>query len=133
MFSTIQHFFLIPCTTFNIICSVCLSSSVGCILGDFEEPRQSNMELRSLADAQTRFPCLYRTEAEEQVVQVTWYKELPDGTKEQIITAHFQDGHTGTSRIRAPSKTGSSGTKRVERGCAVKWARPAVSILFKYI
>lgn len=50
---------------------------------------------RSLAESETRLPCRYQVDKEEQVVQVTWLKEHGDGTKEQIITAHFTDGHTG--------------------------------------
>lgn len=53
---------------------------------------------RSLAESETRLPCRYQVDKEEQVVQVTWLKEHGDGTKEQIITAHFTDGHTGRLR-----------------------------------
>ncbi|XP_068604913.1 nectin-4 [Brachionichthys hirsutus] len=64
----------------------------------FVEPPQPAVTLRSLADGETRLPCRYQVEAGEKVVQVTWFKELLDGSKEQIITAHFTDGHTEFGR-----------------------------------
>lgn len=72
-----------------------LPSSAACAHGDFLEPPRPITSLRSLTESQTRLPCHYRAEGEEKVVQVTWYKVLPDGSKDQIITAHFTDGHTG--------------------------------------
>ncbi|KAM6919205.1 nectin-4 [Xenentodon cancila] len=87
---------------------VLLLLSVSCVHGDFVEPRESITSLRSLGDAQTRFPCLYKKEEGQEVVQVTWYKKFPNGTKEQIITAHFQDGHTEFGRY--------SGRVRFESG-----------------
>ncbi|TNM93498.1 hypothetical protein fugu_001674 [Takifugu bimaculatus] len=48
----------------------------------------------SLADQETVLPCRYQPDAGVQVVQVTWYKEHSDGTKEQIITAHQTNGQT---------------------------------------
>ncbi|XP_053185555.1 nectin-4 isoform X2 [Scomber japonicus] len=77
--------------------------------GDFVEPPEPVSSLRSLAESQTRLPCHYQVEEGQKVVQVTWYKELPDGSKEQIITAHFQDGHTEfgrySGRVRFESST----------------------------
>lgn len=70
-------------------------SSVMMVHGAFVDPPQEKTALRSFSDSQTRLPCRYQVESEEKVVQVTWYKELPDGTKDQMITAHFTDGHTG--------------------------------------
>lgn len=61
----------------------------------FVEPPLLVTSQRSLAESETRLPCHYQVEEGEKVVQVTWFKELPDGTKDQIITAHFMDGHTG--------------------------------------
>lgn len=69
-----------------------------CVQGGFVEPTQPVTSLRSLAESQTRLPCHYQAEGEEKVVQVTWHKELPDGSKEQMITAHFTDGHTEFGR-----------------------------------
>lgn len=66
--------------------------------GAFVDPPQEKTALRSFSDSQTRLPCRYQVESEEKVVQVTWYKELPDGTKDQMITAHFTDGHTEFGR-----------------------------------
>ncbi|XP_041849102.1 nectin-4 [Melanotaenia boesemani] len=67
---------------------------VASVQADFVEPLEQDTSLRSLADSQTRFPCHYKETEGEKVVQVTWYKELPDGSKDNIITAHFTDGHT---------------------------------------
>lgn len=55
----------------------------------------SNHPIRSLAEEETVLPCRYQPAADVQVVQVTWYKEKPDATKEQIITAHQTNGQTG--------------------------------------
>lgn len=64
--------------------------------GGFVEPANPVTTLRSVTETQTRLPCQYLVEGEQKVVQVTWYKELSDGSKDMIITAHFTDGHTGT-------------------------------------
>ncbi|CAB1448608.1 unnamed protein product [Pleuronectes platessa] len=66
--------------------------------GDFVEPPQPHTSLGSLAESQTRLPCRYQPVGGEKVVQVTWYKELADGSKDQIITAHFSEGHTEFGR-----------------------------------
>lgn len=72
-----------------------LVSAVVGVQGAFVDPPQPVTSKRSLAESETRLPCRYQVEDGEKVVQVTWFKELPDGTKDQIITAHFKDGHTG--------------------------------------
>lgn len=88
--------------------------TVACVQGVFVEPPQPVTSQRSLAESQTRLPCHYQAEDEEKVVQVTWYKELPDGSKDQIITAHFMDGHTefgrysGRVRFESSSPTQNS-------------------------
>lgn len=64
------------------------------------EPLEPVTSQHSLAEGETRLPCHYQVEEEEKVVQVTWLKEHADGTKEQIITAHFMDGHTGKLQHR---------------------------------
>eukprot|EP00064_Thunnus_orientalis_P019095 superscaffoldBa00004629_g19205 len=85
-----------------------------CVHGDFVEPPEPETSLRSMAESQTRLPCHYQVHGGEKVVQVTWYKELPDGIKEQIITAHFTDGHTefgrysGRVRFESSSPTENS-------------------------
>ncbi|XP_041805931.1 nectin-4 isoform X2 [Chelmon rostratus] len=84
-----------------------LLAAVG-VHGVFVEPPQPDTSLRSLAESVTRLPCRYQVEQGEQVVQVTWLKELPDGSKDQIITAHFKDGHTEFGRY--------SGRVRFESG-----------------
>lgn len=77
----------------EIVLSIFLPA-VSCSQGIFVEPLEPITSQRSLADSETRLPCHYQAD-EEKVVQVTWLKEHADGTKEQIITAHFTDGHTG--------------------------------------
>ncbi|XP_036822833.1 nectin-4 isoform X5 [Oncorhynchus mykiss] len=68
-----------------------------CVRGGFVEPPPS-FALRSLTEGETRLPCQYQVQEDEQVVQVSWIKELPDGTKEQITTAHRTEGHTEFGR-----------------------------------
>ncbi|XP_008293236.1 poliovirus receptor-related protein 4 [Stegastes partitus] len=68
------------------------------VQGDFVEPPEPDTSLVFPAEGQTRLPCHYQEEEGERVVQVTWYKELPDGSKDQIITGHFTDGHTEFGR-----------------------------------
>uniref|UniRef100_A0A8C6SNU4 Ig-like domain-containing protein n=1 Tax=Neogobius melanostomus TaxID=47308 RepID=A0A8C6SNU4_9GOBI len=76
--------------------------------GEFVEPSEPRASQRSMTDSQTRLPCRYKAGPGEKVVQVTWYKELPDSTKDQMITAHFTDGHTEFGRY--------SGRVRFESG-----------------
>lgn len=64
------------------------------IQGSFVDQPSSGL-IRSLADEETVLPCRYQPDVDVQVVQVTWYKEMPDATKEQIITAHHNNGQTG--------------------------------------
>ncbi|XP_026169770.1 nectin-4 isoform X2 [Mastacembelus armatus] len=95
-------------------CLALLFLLVGWVQADFVEPPQPDTSLRSLAESQTRLPCHYKVEDGQKVVQVTWYKELPDGSKDQIITAHFMDGHTefgrysGRVRFESSSPTENS-------------------------
>uniref|UniRef100_A0A3Q3JIR8 Ig-like domain-containing protein n=1 Tax=Monopterus albus TaxID=43700 RepID=A0A3Q3JIR8_MONAL len=82
--------------------------------GDFVEPSQLHTSLLSLAESQTKLPCHYQAQEGQKVVQVSWYKELPDGSKDQIITAHFKEGHTefgrysGRVRFESSSPTDNS-------------------------
>ncbi|KAG7220849.1 hypothetical protein INR49_031301, partial [Caranx melampygus] len=69
-----------------------------CVQSDFVEPPDTDTSLLSMSESQTRLPCQYQVQGEQKVVQVTWFKELEDGTKDQIITAHFTDGHTEFGR-----------------------------------
>lgn len=64
------------------------------IEGNFVDLPSSDPIL-SLADEETVLPCRYQPDAGVQIVQVTWYKENSDDTKEQIITAHQTNGQTG--------------------------------------
>uniref|UniRef100_A0A3B4CNX9 Ig-like domain-containing protein n=1 Tax=Pygocentrus nattereri TaxID=42514 RepID=A0A3B4CNX9_PYGNA len=64
--------------------------SLVCVHGGmFVEP--SSPAVFSVAEGETRLPCQFKP-SEESVVQVIWTKEKPDGTKEQIITAHHTEG-----------------------------------------
>ncbi|KAL0966297.1 hypothetical protein UPYG_G00293520 [Umbra pygmaea] len=78
-----------------------------CVRGGFVEPPPS-FSLRSLTEAETRLPCQFEVQPDEQVVQVSWIKELPDGTKDQIITAHYTDGDTEFGRYSGRVKFESS-------------------------
>lgn len=71
------------------------TSPVSSVQSDFTEPLQPHITLRALAESQTRLPCRYKPSEGEKVVQVTWYKVLADGAKDQIITAHFTAGLQG--------------------------------------
>ncbi|XP_030634986.1 nectin-4 [Chanos chanos] len=78
---------------------------LACVMGgEFVEPSSPSAELRSLAESETHLPCKFQTDSDEQVVQVIWSREKPDGTKEQIITAHHTEGQTEfpgfTGRVR---------------------------------
>uniref|UniRef100_A0A3P8TJH4 Ig-like domain-containing protein n=1 Tax=Amphiprion percula TaxID=161767 RepID=A0A3P8TJH4_AMPPE len=64
------------------------------IHGKFVQP-SPNEALRSLAEKETILPCVYQPSKPNVVVQVTWYKEKPDTTREQIILAHHLDGYKG--------------------------------------
>ncbi|KPP62216.1 nectin-4-like, partial [Scleropages formosus] len=59
---------------------------------EFLEPPPS-LSLHSLAETQTRLPCVFVVQ-EGQVVQVTWTREQLDGTRDQVITAHGTEGRT---------------------------------------
>ncbi|CAL8326563.1 unnamed protein product [Lota lota] len=55
-----------------------------------------NHAMRTLAEEETVLPCRYRDDpgVKSVVVQVTWYKEAADGSREQIIAAHHKEGQT---------------------------------------
>lgn len=76
------------------------------IHGEFVQP-SPNEALRSLAEKETVLPCVYQPNIGDVVVQVTWYKEKPDTTREQIILAHHVDGYTAfgtwSQRVRFQS------------------------------
>lgn len=54
----------------------------------------TKLSLRSVEDQETTLPCQHKPNGEDVVVQVTWSKVNPDGSKDQMITAHFTDGQT---------------------------------------
>ncbi|XP_073330769.1 nectin-4 [Pagrus major] len=70
-----------------------LKSRFSEIQGDFLD-LPTNVPIRSLAEEETVLPCRYQPTADNVVVQVTWYKEKADATKDQIITAHHANGQT---------------------------------------
>uniref|UniRef100_A0A4W6BUC9 Ig-like domain-containing protein n=1 Tax=Lates calcarifer TaxID=8187 RepID=A0A4W6BUC9_LATCA len=87
------------------------SVNLVCVQSDFVEPPQPETSLRSLEESQTRLPCHYRVDDGQKVVQVTWYKELADGSKDQIITAHFTDEfgrYSGRMKFESSSPTENS-------------------------
>ncbi|KAM3604700.1 uncharacterized protein V6R79_015067 [Siganus canaliculatus] len=92
----------------RVTCLALLLAMAVAVRSMFVEPSQSAISLRSMADSETRLPCHYQVQEGEHVVQVTWFKELPDGSYDQIITAHFVDGHTEFGRY--------SGRVRFESG-----------------
>lgn len=63
------------------------------IEGDFLDPLPKD-PLQSLSEEETVLPCRFKPTDDNVVVQVTWLKKLSDSTREQIITAHFQNGQT---------------------------------------
>lgn len=72
----------------------CPSLLVTVIQGDFVN-LPTNDPIHSLAEEETVLLCHYKPTGDNVVVQVTWYKEKPDGNKDQIITAHHTNGQTG--------------------------------------
>lgn len=54
----------------------------------------TKLSLRSVEDKETTLPCHYEPKGKDVVVQVTWSKVNPDGSKDQMITAHFTEGET---------------------------------------
>ncbi|KAL0970262.1 hypothetical protein UPYG_G00239630 [Umbra pygmaea] len=69
-----------------------LGSFIVVVQGDFAEP-PLDYSMRSLTEDETRLPCRYNINKEngEVVIQVTWTKEKPDGTKENIIAVVRSD------------------------------------------
>ena len=104
------------CVYTEEVVSFCLPPLVVLVVSEsgFVEPPEPVFAMLSLAEDKTRLPCRYVVEAGEKVVQVTWYKELSDGSKEQIITAHFSEGHTG--RAAAARKPGFLSGRQLIKG-----------------
>ncbi|GLD64050.1 nectin-4-like isoform X1 [Lates japonicus] len=75
------------------LCLFVLWIFVTVIQGEFVD-LPPNGSIRSLAEEETVLPCHYQASGSDVVVQVTWYKEKSDGTKEQIILAHHTNGQT---------------------------------------
>ncbi|KAJ8272820.1 hypothetical protein GJAV_G00093830 [Gymnothorax javanicus] len=57
--------------------------------GKFVEPLISS--LRSTSEQVTQLPCRYKTK-NDKVVQVTWLREKADGSSEQLMAAHVDQG-----------------------------------------
>ncbi|XP_051923928.1 nectin-4 isoform X1 [Hippocampus zosterae] len=72
--------------------SLCLLVPWISVTGEFVK-RPPNDSIYSLAEKETVLPCRFQPEEMQLVVQVTWYRETPDGW-DQIITAHHIDGQT---------------------------------------
>ncbi|KAG7496878.1 nectin-4-like isoform X1 [Solea senegalensis] len=77
------------------------------IRGELVEP-PPGVIIRSLTETETVLPCRHQpSEGSVVVVQVTWYRENPDASKEQIVTAHHLNGQTAfgawSSRVRFKS------------------------------
>ncbi|XP_068444104.1 nectin-4 [Clinocottus analis] len=81
-----------PLPTGLSVCLCVLWISVTVTWGDFVD-LPSKDPILSLAEEETVLPCHYQPTG-DTVVQVTWYKEKADATKEQIITAHPSNGQT---------------------------------------
>ncbi|KAF7658456.1 hypothetical protein LDENG_00012610 [Lucifuga dentata] len=77
----------------SLLCLSVLWIFVRAVKGDSVEPPPVHF-MRSMAEEETVLPCDYQLADGGVVVQVNWYKDKPDGTKEQIITAHHVDGQT---------------------------------------
>ncbi|XP_048826861.1 nectin-4 [Brienomyrus brachyistius] len=58
----------------------------------FVEPL-AGATVRTVTEGPTRLPCQFHTDG-QKVVQVSWSKEGPDGSKDTVIAAHHTDGHT---------------------------------------
>lgn len=55
-----------------------------------------SLTVNTSAEESVILPCKFQPSKEEVVVQVIWMRIKPDGTQDQIITAHHQDGQQGT-------------------------------------
>ncbi|XP_041841377.1 nectin-4 [Melanotaenia boesemani] len=76
------------------LCLCVLQIIVTAIKGEFVDLPPKN-SLQSLAEEETVLPCRYQPSNGNVVVQVTWFKKNRDATKDQIITAHRENGQTG--------------------------------------
>ncbi|XP_059211473.1 nectin-4 [Centropristis striata] len=89
----------------SLLCLCVLWIFVTVIQGEFMD-LPPNGAILSMAEEETVLPCRYQS-PDETVVQVTWSKEKSDGTKEQIITAHHENGQTAfgtwSQRVRFKS------------------------------
>ncbi|KAF3836856.1 hypothetical protein F7725_004320 [Dissostichus mawsoni] len=87
--------------------SLCLCVLRICVIqGDIVDP-PTEEPILSWSEKETVLPCHYQLLPGDTVVQVTWYKEKPDATKEQIVTAHCTNGQTAfgawSQRVRFQS------------------------------
>ncbi|KAF7208976.1 transcript variant X2 [Nothobranchius furzeri] len=78
--------------------SLCVCLLQICVTAIQEEPTEasSNHNIQSVEDTQTILPCHYQPSGNNVIVQVTWMKVKPDGTKEQMIAVHHINGQTGS-------------------------------------
>ncbi|XP_051284429.1 nectin-4 isoform X1 [Dicentrarchus labrax] len=87
------------------LCLFVLRIFVTVVQGDFVDLPKDDL-IQSLAEDETVLPCRYQPAMDGVVVQVTWFKEEPDATKEQIITANSNDQEafgTWLQRVRFKS------------------------------
>lgn len=71
---------------------------VACVNGgSFVNPPSSTVY--TAAEENVLLPCTFQPSKGEVVIQVIWTHIKPDGTEEQIITAHHQDGQLGICRL----------------------------------
>lgn len=65
--------------------------------GEFVKPPSSTVY--ASAEENVVLPCKFLPSDSDVVIQVIWMHVKPDGTEEQIITAHHVDGQLGTKHL----------------------------------
>lgn len=97
--------------------------------GEFVK-RPPNDSIYSLAEKDTVLPCRFQPEEMQLVVQVTWYRETPEGW-DQIITAHHIDGQTGSYMCNENERTRMNSEKRqMILNIVIFWNKQISQILF---
>lgn len=66
--------------------------------GEFVKP--SSGTVYTLAEEDAHLPCKFEPSKDEVIIQVIWTHINSDGTEEQIITAHHQDGQLGKNTCK---------------------------------
>lgn len=65
--------------------------------GNFVSPL--SLTVYASAEESVLLPCKFQPSNEEVVIQVIWTHIKPDGTEEQVMTAHHRDGQLGTKHL----------------------------------